>query len=70
MATSDQAILDAARESLLRILTTDAAEMEEKDRRLRALEIDKLEALIDKYEKRVSSGAGRRILNPVKRVNI
>lgn len=70
MTTSDQQILTAAKESLARILATDAAEMEEKDRRTRTLEIDKLSALIDKYEAKVASGNGRRILNPVKRVNL
>lgn len=70
MAASDQQIADAARDSLARILETDAAEWSEGQRRQRQLEIDKLTATIEKFEGKAAQSSGRRIFSPMKRVNL
>lgn len=69
MAATDQAIADAARDSLARILATDAAEMSEGQRKLRQLEISELRATIDEFEGKANRGS-RRIFAPVKRVDV
>lgn len=70
MAASDQAIADAARDSLARILATDTAEWSEGQRRQRQLEIDKLTDTIDRFEAKAAHSGGRRIFSPMKRVNL
>lgn len=70
MAATDQQILDEARDSLLRILTTDTSTWSEAQRSQQQLEIKELRALITDYESKVASAAGRQILAPVRRVNI
>lgn len=71
MAATDQQILDEARDSLLRILQSDTSSWGEAQRNARQLEIDKLERLIDRYETKVSaSGGGRRICQPIRRVDV
>jgi len=70
MAASDQAILDNAKDSLNRILQTDSSAWSEQARNQQALQIDKLSALIDRYETKVAAGNGRRIFQPLRRVNL
>lgn len=70
MSVTDQQLLDAARESLLRILATDTEEWSESKRMQRQLSIDKLMNQIDRLEEKVSASQGRRIFQPVRRVNV
>jgi len=69
MAATDQQIVDAARDSLLRILETDTTEWSEGERRQQQLEIDRLEAVITKFEAKAGRSAGRRIFSPMTRVD-
>ncbi len=69
MAASDQAIADAARDSLKRILDTDSAAWSEGERRQQMIEIDRLESIISKFEAKANR-SGRRIFSPITRVNI
>lgn len=68
MAATDQQIADEARDSLLRILQTDTSNWSEGERRQQQLEIDRLENIITKFEAKANR-SGRRIFNPVRRVN-
>ena len=70
MAATDQQIADSARDALKRILDTDSSELSDQQRRMRHLEIDKLRKLIDESESSASRNSGRRILQPVRRVNL
>jgi len=70
MSVTDQQLLDAARESLLRILATDSAEWSESKRMQRQLEIDKLQTLVDRLEEKVAASQGRRLFQPIRRVNV
>lgn len=70
MSVTDQQLLDAARESLLRILATDTEEWSESKRMQRQLSIDKLMAQIDRLEEKVSASQGRRLFQPIRRVNV
>ena len=70
MAASDTTIANNARDSLNRILQTDASQMSEEGRNLRQLEIDRLTDLIERFEDRASRASGRRIVQPVTRVNV
>lgn len=70
MAASDQAIADAARDSLARILATDTAEWGEGQRKQRQLEIDRLTDVITTFEGKAARSSGRRLFQPVTRVNI
>ena len=70
MAASDQAIADAARDSLARILATDTVMWGEGERRQQQLEIDRLESIITKFESKAARSAGRRIFAPITRVDI
>lgn len=70
MAATDQQIADAARDSLQRILATDTAEWSEGQRKQRQLEIDRLTNVISDFEAKAARGSGRRILNPITRVNL
>lgn len=70
MAASDQAIADAARDSLARILATDSAAWSEGERRQQMTEIDRLEAIITKFEAKAARAGGRQILFPITPVNL
>lgn len=70
MAASDQELADAARDSLARILASDTSAWSEGERRQQQLEIDRLEAIITKFEDKAARSGGRRIFSPVRRVNI
>jgi len=69
MAATDQQIADNAREALNRILQTDSAEWSEGERRQRMLEVDRLEAIISKFEAKAAR-SGRRIFAPIRRVDL
>lgn len=68
--TTDQQILDEAKASLLRILQSDSASWSESERQQNLLEINRLQDLIDRYESKVASASGRRIMQPIRRVNL
>jgi len=70
MAATDQQILDEAKDSLLRILQTDTSSWSESARQQQQIQIRDLESLIDRYESKVASSAGRSIAVPVRRVRI
>lgn len=70
MAATDQQIADAARDSLARILATDSSAWSEGERRQQMLEVDRLETVISKFEAKAARSGGRRIFQPVKRVNL
>ncbi|MEN0109307.1 MAG: hypothetical protein AAF805_01165 [Planctomycetota bacterium] len=69
MAATDRQIADDARDSLQRILQSDTSEWSEGERKQKQLEIDRLEAIIDKFEGRAARAAGRKIFSPIRRVN-
>lgn len=69
MAATAQQQLDAANDSLLRILQTDTSQWSESGRAQQQIQIRDLQNLIDNLEAKVSSQAGRRIFGPVRRVN-
>ena len=70
VAATNQQIADKARDSLARILDTDTTAWSEGERRQQQLEIDRLEAIITKFEAKATRAAGRRIFQPIKRVNV
>jgi len=70
MAATNQQIVDAARDSLLRILATDSAEWSEGERRQRQLEIDRLEGIISKFDAKTARSGGRQIIFPVTPVDL
>lgn len=70
MSVTPAAMLSAAEDSLKRILDTDTSQWSEGQLSQRQLEIDKLERVIDRYERKVAAAAGRRIFSPVKRVDL
>lgn len=69
MAASDTEIANNARDALNRILQTDSSNWSEGERRQQALEIDRLESIITKFEAKAARSAGRRIFTPITRVN-
>lgn len=69
MAATVQQQLNAANDSLLRILETDTSEWSESGRTQQQLQIRDLYALIEKLESKVASESGRRIINPIRRVD-
>ena len=69
MAATAQQQLDAANDSLLRILESDTSNWSEQQRSQQQLDIEKLERLIDRLENKVSCASGRRIFSPVRRVD-
>jgi hypothetical protein len=69
MAASDQTIADAARDSLLSILEGKSAEWAEASERARMLEIDRLQGVIDYFEKRANA-SGSPIFKPIKPVDV
>lgn len=68
MAATAQQQLDAANDSLLRILQTDTSQWSESGRMQAQIQIRDLHDLIDKLETKVSCESGRRIFGPVRRV--
>lgn len=70
MAATAQQQLDAANDSLLRILQTDTSEWSESGRAQQQLQIRDLQNLISHLETKVSGQSGRRIIGPVRRVNL
>lgn len=69
MAATDQAIADAARNSLLRILETDTTSWSEGERNQQQLELDRLEGIITTFEAKAAR-TGRRIFVPVRPVGL
>jgi len=70
MAATDQQILDEARDSLLRILQTDTSSWSEEQRAQQQIRVSELEGLIGRFETRVATSAGRRIVQPIRRPNL
>lgn len=68
MAATVQQQLDAANDSLLRILESDMSAMSESGRAVTQIQIRDLQNLIDQLETKVSCQSGRRIFAPVRRV--
>lgn len=68
MAATAQQQLDAANDSLLRILQTDTSQWSEAGRMQQQIQIRDLQNLIDNLETKVSAQSGRRIIAPVRRV--
>jgi hypothetical protein len=64
VAATDQQLLDAARDSLLRILGADVSEVSQQSKRARMLEIDRLQSLIETYERRLANES-RPVFRPV-----
>lgn len=69
MAATAQQQLDAANDSLLRILETDTSQWSESGRMQQQIQIRDLQNLIDNLETKVAAQSGRRILSPVRRVS-
>lgn len=67
MAASDQEILDAAKDSLKRILDADTSQWGEAGSQQTLLSIAALQATIDKYERRVALSS-RRVCMPIKSI--
>ena len=70
MAATLQQQLDAANDSLLRILQTDTSQMSESGRSMQQLQIRDLRELIKDLKSEVAGSSGRRIFNPIRRVGI
>lgn len=70
MAASDQQIADNARDALNRILQTDSSQWSEGEREQQMLEIDRLEAIISKFEAKAARASGRPLFSPIRRVNL
>lgn len=69
MATPES-LLEACEASIERILATDVEEWEEKDRRAQHIRLKELQAFRDQLKAEVATNSGRRIIGPVRRVNI
>lgn len=69
MAATAQQQLDAANDSLLRILQTDTSQWSESGRMQQQIQIRDLHALIDSLEAKVAAQSGRSFLTPIKRVS-
>jgi hypothetical protein len=69
MAATAQQQLDAANDSLLRILETDTSQWSESGRMQQQIQIRDLQNLIDNLETKVAAQSGRRIIAPVRRVS-
>lgn len=69
MAATAQQQLDAANDSLLRILETDTSQWSESGRMQSQLQINQLHDLIDKLETKIACSGERRIFSPVRRVD-
>lgn len=69
MAATAQQQLNAANDSLLRILETDTSQWSEAGRAQQQIQIRDLQNLISHLESKVASQSGRRIFSPVRRVD-
>ena len=69
MAATAQQQLNAANDSLLRILETDTSQWSESGRAQQQFQIRDLNALIERLESKVAAQSGRRIFGPVRRVD-
>jgi len=69
MAATAQQQLDAANDSLLRILETDSSQWSESGRMQQQLAITDLNKLIHSLEQKVVGQAGRSFLSPIRRVS-
>jgi hypothetical protein len=69
MAATAQQQLDAANDSLLRILETDTSQWSESGRMQQQIQIRDLQNLISHLETKVASQNGRRIVSPIRRVS-
>lgn len=69
MAATAQQQLNAANDSLLRILETDTSQWSEAGRAQQQIQIRDLQNLISHLESKVSAQSGRRIFGPVRRVD-
>jgi hypothetical protein len=69
MAATAQQQLNAANDSLLRILETDTSQWSESGRMQQQIQIRDLQNLIDHLETKVAAQSGRRIIAPVRRVS-
>lgn len=69
MAATAQQQLDAANDSLLRILQTDTSSWSESGRAQQQIQIRDLQSLIESLEAKVAAQSGRRFINPVRRVD-
>lgn len=69
MAATAQQQLDAANDSLLRILETDTSQWSEAGRMQQQIQVRDLHDLIEKLESKVASQSGRRIIGPIRRVS-
>jgi hypothetical protein len=67
MAATVQQQLDAANDSLLRILQTDTSQWSESGRMQQQIQVRDLQNLIDNLETKLSAQNGRRIVVPVRR---
>ena len=67
MAATVQQQLDAANDSLLRILQTDTSQWSESGRMQQQIQVRDLQNLIDHLETKLSAQNGRRIVVPVRR---
>jgi|GEM_PF-5003368 hypothetical protein len=69
MAATAQQQLDAANDSLLRILETDTSQWSESGRMQQQIQIRDLHDLIDKLETKIASQSRRSFLSPIRRVS-
>lgn len=67
MAATAQQQLDAANDSLLRILETDTSQWSKEGHAQQQLDIEKLERTIARLESKIAGSGGRRIFGPVRR---
>lgn len=68
MAATAQQQLDAANDSLLRILNTDTSQWSESGRMQHQIQIRDLQNLIDHLETKVAAQSGRSFISPIRRV--
>lgn len=69
MAATAQQQLNAANDSLLRILETDTSQWSEAGRAQQQIQIRDLQNLISHLESKLVAQSGRRIFGPVRRVD-
>jgi hypothetical protein len=69
MAATAQQQLNAANDSLLRILETDTSQWSESGRAQQQIQIRDLQNLISHLESKIAAQSGRRIFGPVRRVD-
>ncbi len=69
MAATAQQQLDAANDSLLRILQTDTSQWSEAGRAQQQIQIRDLQNLISHLETKIAAQSGRQFLAPIRRVD-